>query len=113
MLHLALVAWVSGCVAASIWQIGRAFDGNALSFLYSVLWPLFAVGGVFGWWALVHLEEISEAQAAERRAYEEQMRVEAQIARNLAVEPEDPQLAAYNDHLAAVGRRPKKRLVGH
>ena len=113
LLHLALVVWFTGCVAAAVWQVSRAVDGNALSYLYAVLWPLFAIGGVFGWWALVHLDEVTEVQAAERRAFEESMRVEAQLARRQNLEPEDPQLAAYNDHLAAVGRRPKKRLVGH
>jgi hypothetical protein len=34
------------------------------------------------------------------------------MARHVDVE-EDPALAAYNDHLAEIATRPKKRLWGH
>jgi hypothetical protein len=47
-----------------------------------------------------------------RREYEEKMRADAQLARQVEVE-EDPVLAAYNDHLAEIAARPKKRLWGH
>jgi hypothetical protein len=112
-LHLALVVWVAGCGAAAYWQVGRAAQGNTLSFMYSVEWPVFGILGIFGWWALLHVEEISESQRRARQEYEEKMRAEAQIARQLDDQPEDPTLAAYNDHLAAMGRQPKKRLWGH
>jgi hypothetical protein len=111
-LHLALVVWVAVCLAAAWWQVGAAILGNSLSYLYAVEWPAFAVLGVFGWYALLNMEKITEHQEKARREYEERMRAEAQIARQIEVE-EDPVLAAYNDHLADIATRPKKRLWGH
>ena len=111
-LHLALVVWVAICIAAAWWQVGAAILGNSLSYLYAVEWPAFAVLGVFGWYALLNMEKITEHQEVARREYEEKMRAEAQLARLVEVE-EDPVLAAYNDHLAEMATRPKKRLWGH
>ena len=67
---------------------------------------------MFGWYALLNMEKITEHQEVARREYEEKMRAEAQLARQVEVE-EDPVLAAYNDHLAEIATRPKKRLWGH
>ena len=111
-LHLALVAWVAICLAAGWWQVNAAIGGNSLSYLYAIEWPAFAVLGVFGWYALLNREKISEHQEKARRDYEEKMRAEAKLARQVDVE-EDPTLAAYNDHLAEIATRPKKRLWGH
>jgi hypothetical protein len=57
-------------------------------------------------------EKVTEDQELERKEYEEKMRQEAQLARR-AESDEDPELAAYNDHLAEIASRPKKRLWGH
>ena len=59
----------------------------------------------------LHVEEVSEGKKKARREYEEKMRAQAQVAR--AEESEDPTLAAYNDHLASLVNRDKKRLWGH
>jgi hypothetical protein len=112
-LHVALVAWVTICIVAAWWQVGAAILGNSLSYLYAVEWPAFAVLGVFGWYALLNVEKVTEHQEMARREYEEKMRAEAQLARQVDVEEEDPALAAYNDHLADIAMRPKKRLWGH
>jgi hypothetical protein len=111
LLHLTLVGWVSGCLAAAWWQIARAADGNVLSYLYAVEWPVFAIAGVLGWYALLNIEQVTEAQEQARREYEEKMRQEAQQARD--VEGESPELAAYNNHLAALAKQPRKKLWGH
>ncbi len=63
VLHLALVVWVVGCVVAAWWQVGRAIQGNQYSYLYAVEWPVFAVAGIFGWWALLHTEPVSRRGA--------------------------------------------------
>ena len=44
-LHIALVVWVTICLAAAWWQVGAALLGNSLSYLYAVEWPAFAVLG--------------------------------------------------------------------
>lgn len=114
MVHVALVAWLAMCVLAAWWQIGRAIGGNSLSFLYAIEWPCFAVLGFYGWWALLHVEKPTEDQEVARREYEERMRADALLARSLEEdERDDPQLAAYNDHLADLSTVPRKKLWGH
>jgi len=109
LLHLALLTWVPGCLVAGWWQATRAFDGNALSYVYSVEWPLLAVAGVAGWWSLLHTDPDTAGARAQRRAIEEAAR--ASGARDLPGsspygmpdrrrEEEDAALAAYNDRLA-------------
>ena len=113
LLHLMLVAWVAVCAGAGIWQIGRAANGNGLSFAYAIEWPAFAVAGVFGWWKLIHADEVDDEQVTARKEYEDRMRSEAAVARKVD-ENEDPALAAYNDHLADLAQRgEKKKLWGH
>ncbi len=111
LLHLTLIVWVGGCSTAAWWQISRAADGNALSYLYAIEWPVFAVAGVLGWYALLNIEKVTEAQEKARREYEEKMRLEAQQAR--MAEEESPELAAYNDHLQELAKTPRKKLWGH
>jgi len=105
------------CGAAAYWQIGRAAQGNQLSFLYAIEWPCFAIMGFFGWWALLHMEKVTEHQAQARRDYEELMRAKAAEARLAAeqqqAEADDPALAAYNDHLAALSERDAKPRGDH
>jgi len=117
VVHVALVAWLTMCVLAAWWQVGRAFGGNSLSFLYAIEWPCFAVLGFFGWWALLHVEKPTEDEEVVRRDYEERMRDEALAARAaeaaLLGQQEDPELAAYNDHLADLSTVHKKKLWGH
>ncbi len=113
VLHICLVLWVSMCAAAAWWQVSRAVNGNSLSFLYAIEWPCFGVLGVLGWYAMLNTEKVTANQEAARREYEEQMRAEARAARAQSEEPEDPTLAAYNDHLADLATEPKKRLWGH
>jgi DNA-binding transcriptional regulator of glucitol operon len=112
-LHAALVVWLGSCAAADWWQVGRAIHGNQLSYLYVIEWPLFAVLGVLGWYALLRMESPTDAETESRRAFEDRMRAEAVAAREAQREDEDPGLAAYNDHLAALARQPKRRLFGH
>jgi DNA/RNA-binding domain of Phe-tRNA-synthetase-like protein len=59
------------------------------------------------------MDKVTATQEERRRAYEEEMRAQAHVARLASIEEEDPTLAAYNDHLASLGTQPKKRLWGH
>ncbi len=113
LLHLAIVVWFPGCLVAFWWQVHRAFDGNGLSYLYSVEWPAFAVAGVWGWWQLVHTEPADVGRRAQERLARAATPSEAAAA-EVAPAPtatvqatpvrrrddEDPELAAYNDRLA-------------
>lgn len=113
VLHVALLVWFPGCLVAFWWQVHRAFDGNGLSYLYSVEWPAFAVAGVWVWWQLVHTEPGQVGRLAQERlaasgvppAAAMQGDVDATAPGAVAPparrrEDEDPELAAYNDRLA-------------
>jgi DNA-binding transcriptional regulator of glucitol operon len=113
VLHVVLLCWLAMSAVAAWWQVGRAVQGNSLSFLYAIEWPVIGVLGVLGWYALLNLEKVTANQEQARREYEESMRVQARAARDAAAEQEDPTLAAYNDHLADLSTKPKKRLWGH
>jgi DNA-binding transcriptional regulator of glucitol operon len=113
VLHICLLLWVTMCAVAAWWQVSRAVQGNSLSYMYAIEWPCFAVLGVLGWYAMLNMEKVTANQEAARREYEEQMRAEARAARAKVEEPEDPTLAAYNDHLAELATEPKKKLWGH
>jgi hypothetical protein len=113
---IALVIFVPGCIAATIWQIGVARSGNDIGWAYAVMWPLFAAYGCVLWWHIVHddpdavgLRGVlrlrsgpgSVAEAAER-----------DLVRDEAIrraEEEDPELAAYNAYLAELARQDAAR----
>jgi integral membrane protein len=65
LLHLAVIVLASGCLIAGWWQATRALEGNALSWFYSVEWPVFALLSVAGWWYLIH--EDPEARRARKQ----------------------------------------------
>jgi hypothetical protein len=52
--HLLVITITPGCLIAGWWQVHRAMQGNTLSYLYSVEWPIFAILAVVGWWQLIH-----------------------------------------------------------
>ncbi len=54
LLHFVFLVIATGCGIAAYWQIGRAAQGNTLSYLYSVEWPAFIVVAGIGWWQMVH-----------------------------------------------------------
>lgn len=110
-IHFALVFWIAMCGLATWWQVQRAAQGNSLSYLYAIEWPVFLVMGFMGWYALLNAEEVTEHHEKARREYEERMRAQAQAQRSEF--DEDETLKAYNDHLAEVASKPKKRLLGH
>jgi DNA-binding transcriptional regulator of glucitol operon len=112
-LHVALLLWLAMCASAAWWQVGRAVQGNALSFMYAVEWPVFGVLGVLGWYSMLNMETVTAHKEAARREYEERMRAQAQAARAAAPEEEDPALAAYNDHLAGLAAKSKRKRWSH
>ena len=112
-LHVALVIWIAMCAYAAWWQVGRAAEGNSLSYFYAIEWPVFAIFGVLGWYALLNMEKVTEEEEEVRREFEAMRRSEARAAREASRIPEDADLAAYNDHLAGLATKPKKKLWGH
>ena len=113
--HVALAIWVPGCALACWWQVRVALSGDDLGWVYSVMWPCFAVFGIVFWWHVVHddpeeigarglrqLERNSDDPAGEeaRRRSEEAIRL---------AEEQDPELATYNEYLAELARQDDAR----
>ena len=134
LLHLAIVLWFPLCLLAGWWQATRALDGNSLSYVYSVEWPVLAIVGVWVWWSLIHTDFDTVGARAQRRMAAQatttqtspggpegpadrtaDARSSAPVPASPAAGPirhredEDEALAAYNDRLAALAAdsRPK------
>lgn len=128
LLHLTVLIVAPGCLAAAWWQANRALSGNALSYVYSIEWPVFAGYAVFMWWKILH--ESPETRAARTiPAAEDRSRLDGTgesagatggtpsstaPVESVADGPapagvnQDPDRAEYNAYLAALaGRGPK------
>jgi len=116
--HLVLLIWVAGCATASWWQVGIALSGDSLGWVYSVMWPCFAIFATVFWWFLLHddpatlgrrgLERLQRAPTDERAP---EPRPDAVDVIKLA-EQEDPELAAYNAYLADLARADRAKSKG-
>jgi len=117
-LHLAVLVFVPGCVVAAWWQINRAEDGNQLSYLYSVMWPVFGILGLYFWWMLLHTDYETVGLKGMRRQQESAASDDegtvadavspAPEERASALAVEDPELAAYNARLAELAAKGPK-----
>jgi len=121
--HLALAIWVPGCAVADWWQVGIALSGDALGWVYSVMWPCFAIFGLVFWWFLVHDDPErlgargvrrqradTAATAGPASASADSTEEQRRLAR---AEAEDPELAEYNAYLAALAdsdEAPRRKL---
>jgi hypothetical protein len=107
--HVVLAVWIPGCAVAAWWQVNVAESGNALGWVYAVMWPGFAVFGTVFWWYLVH----DDPETVGKRGLRPLQRggdadVDTRALQDAALaqaEAEDPELAAYNDYLAALADR--------
>jgi DNA-binding transcriptional regulator of glucitol operon len=123
-LHVAVLVFVPGCAVAAWWQINRAESGNQLSYLYSVMWPVFGMLGLYFWWMLLHTDYDTVGLKGMRRQQEaaaggdpgtvaaagpdtdaQQAPAPAPAA---AFAVEDPELAAYNARLAELASKGPK-----
>jgi DNA-binding transcriptional regulator of glucitol operon len=116
-LHLAVLVFVPGCAVAAWWQIHRAEDGNQLSYLYSVMWPVFGILGLYFWWMLLHTDYETVGLKGMRRQQEAAASDEGgtvAVSSPAPEEPvsalavEDPALAAYNARLAELAAKGPK-----
>jgi hypothetical protein len=119
-LHLAVLLFVPGCGVAAWWQITRATDGNGLSYLYAIEWPIFAVLGVYFWWMFIHTDYDTVGLKGMRNRERGTMspasptpmrmpspatpavEVEVEVGVGVGVGVDDPELAAYNARLSAL-----------
>ena len=118
-LHVAVLVVVPGCAIAAWWQINRAQDGNQLSYLYSVMWPVFGLLAVIFWWMLIHTDYDTVGLKGMRRQQTTNV-VASHAANGVATSPvppfaapeapvgsaeDDPDLAAYNARLAGLAAK--------
>jgi hypothetical protein len=110
-------AW--GMLWLGDWQFHRAIGGNALSWAYTFEWPIFTAFGVI-FWAKTIIDEWREPGGAAKMTHS--MRAAGLLPHpddalglpGAAHTPaltddeadQDPELAAYNDYLAKLNRRP-------
>ncbi len=115
-LHVAVLVLVPGCALAAWWQIGRAQDGNQLSYVYSVMWPVFGLLGLYFWWLLIHTDYDNVGLRGMRRQQAEAAAADgtpgvaaSPVPTTIGAEApapaadtdvDDPELAAYNARLA-------------
>ncbi len=82
--------------------------GNALSYLYALEWPAFAIFGVVVWWNVVHDNPETHGN---RRLYALTRRQRSAgqgdktALRSYRADDEDPALGAYNDYLERLSRQ--------
>jgi len=132
-LHVAALILVPGCAVAAWWQVNRAADGNQLSYVYSVMWPVFGLLAIIFWWMLIHtdydsvglkgmLRQQAEADTdADAQSFDlsassrppDEVAASPMTTPNVAEEPlvaagEDPELAAYNARLAELAAKGAK-----
>jgi hypothetical protein len=103
--HGVLVVWIPGCALATWWQVTIALGGDGLGWVYSVMWPCFALFSVVLWWNIVH-DDPETVGARGLRRLQQEGATEGHEAGTVADDPitaaeaEDAELAAYNAYLA-------------
>jgi hypothetical protein len=109
VLHAVILVWVPGCW----WQVGIALSGDKLGWVYTFMWPCFALFGLVLWWNLIHDDPDTVGARGVRR-------LQLQAGRPPGDDPipddaitraesEDAELAAYNAYLADLRRRPQTK----
>jgi DNA-binding transcriptional regulator of glucitol operon len=116
--HVLMVVLVAAFLALGWWQIGRARDGNTLSFGYAFEWPLFAGFVVFVWVKEIR-GELHRDQAppvppavevpAELSAQPGYVPFHAAARADRGGDAGDPELAAYNRYLEWLAANPDRR----
>lgn len=118
--HLTFVLCLAICVAAAWWQLSRAESatGDWQNWIYVVQWPLFALIGIWGYVRSIYYEFNPPDREETPLLHKEEVgRVIHRVAPRMitvgphqpAALPEDPELAAYNRHLAQLADKPTER----
>ena len=112
--HTVGAVLVLGFLGLGWWQLGRAAGGNALSWAYTVQWPVFA-GFVAVVWAGEVRRELRDrhpggpARAADEVPSRAPARRPVRVESRAAPAADDPELAAYNAYLAWLNAHPGAR----
>jgi hypothetical protein len=122
-----VLVFVPGCTVAAWWQVTRAEDGNQLSYLYSVMWPVFGILSIYFWWMLIHTDYDNVGLKGMRRQQAAQLAGEVATSTSTATATDespapapappapaaatvevDPEMAAYNARLAELSAKGPK-----
>jgi DNA-binding transcriptional regulator of glucitol operon len=106
--HVGVLLFVPACGVAAWWQITRATDGNGLSYLYAVEWPVFAILGAYFWWMLIHTDYDAVGLKGMRQRAGAVAEALAAPTATLVTDDVDPELASYNARLAALAAQGPK-----
>jgi DNA-binding transcriptional regulator of glucitol operon len=104
-LHAVILVVVPAFMALCVWQIYRAVNGNSLSWAYVFEWPLFAGYAIYMWWRFVHEKPEPAEETVSQNGHVDATRPTSAEAPAADSEPEDAELAAYNDYLARLAER--------
>ena len=101
VLHLVALVGFAGCVGLGRWQWQRAEElGRIQNYSYALEWWLFAAFAVFLWLKTM-ADTLEDAAAPDEEQASEPARPTAAPA-PVVDDEDDPELAAYNRHLAAL-----------
>ncbi len=118
VVHVSVLVLVVGFLALGWWQVGRAAQGNLLSFGYAIEWPVFAAFVIFVW--IVEMRKALRADKPTNDVVADETSVDSAVPqaavpaeprrkRNEAAydDSADPALAAYNHYLAWLNANPR------
>lgn len=83
------------CIPAFIFEVTRALGGNTLSWAYVFEWPLLGGYAIYMWRKMLHDETQEHASPTN------------DVPAAVRVEPDDPELVAWNEYLARLHARPQ------
>ena len=122
--HAVILVWVPGCVLACWWQVTVALSGDELGWVYTFMWPVFALFSLVLWWSIIHDDPDTVGARGLERLRREQESAAPPAPRAGAPDPgqqtvvpddaiaraeaEDAELAAYNAYLAELRQRDTK-----
>jgi hypothetical protein len=110
VLHGVIAIWIPGCALATWWQVNIALSGDKLGWVYTFMWPLFALFGAVLWWNLIH-DDPDTVGARGLRRLQREAATAAPVSDDVVdpiarAEAEDAELASYNAYLAELRQGP-------
>jgi DNA-binding transcriptional regulator of glucitol operon len=106
-LHIAVALTAPGFLALGWWQVTRAGAGNARSYGYAVEWPSLAAIVIFLYVRAIRMElRSTEVRMNLPTSLDEDaFHANGQLVQPIVDEPDDPELAAYNEYLSDLHER--------
>lgn len=111
--HGIALVLVLACGVLAWWQVTRAIGGNALSFGYALLWPVFGIFVMVIWWREARVELRGRVEPTEQVPAEgfRAPVITRHVTRATMADDadDDPALAAYNEYLARLNANDRSK----